>query len=142
MAEPDHVFVRPMPNLAADFMPAAYPFFYIEPKKYEREQRKQSFGGVMSLGLPTGAGYPRFWSVVRINWSSECITDAGDAVRRLYPEITPFLVSVAYKLLLIVSELLRRYYPKEKGPITSIDPIGNSPVIIKKVSIQPLAERT
>ena len=35
MAEPDHVFVRPMPNLAAKFMPAAYPFFYIEPKKYE-----------------------------------------------------------------------------------------------------------
>ncbi|GAQ89564.1 hypothetical protein KFL_005370010 [Klebsormidium nitens] len=71
MAEPDHVFVRPMPNLAADFMPAAYPFFYIEPKKYET--------------------------------------------------------------------LLRRYYPKDKGPITNIDPIGNSPVIIKKTDLQQIA---
>lgn len=32
-------------------------------------------------------------------------------------------------------EVLRKFYPKEKGPVSNIDPIGNSPVIIKKVSI-------
>jgi hypothetical protein len=29
--------------------------------------------------------------------------------------------------------VLRKFYPEEKGPITNIDPIGNSPVIIQKV---------
>lgn len=65
MAEPDHLIVKPIPNLAVDNLAAAFPFFYIEPKKYE--------------------------------------------------------------------QLLRKFYPEEKGPITNIDPIGNSPVIIKKV---------
>ncbi|XP_002991378.2 hydroxyproline O-arabinosyltransferase 1 isoform X1 [Selaginella moellendorffii] len=64
MAEPDHVILRPIPNLAIDDMPAAYPFFYITPKSHEK--------------------------------------------------------------------LLRRYFPEDRGPITNIDPIGNSPVIIKK----------
>lgn len=65
MAEPDHVFIKPLPNLASELMPAAFPFFYIEPKKNEA--------------------------------------------------------------------VLRKFYPEEKGPITNIDPIGNSPVIIQKV---------
>jgi hypothetical protein len=29
---------------------------------------------------------------------------------------------------------LRKFFPEDKGPITKIDPIGNSPVIIEKVS--------
>lgn len=66
MAEPDHVFVKPMPNLAHGSIPAAYNFFYITPVKNEK--------------------------------------------------------------------IIRKYYPM--GPITSIDPIGNSPVIIKKVNKQ------
>lgn len=65
MAEPDHIFVRPLPNLARDD-PAAFPFFYITPSEHE--------------------------------------------------------------------SVLRKYYPKERGPVTNIDPIGNSPVIIKKVT--------
>ena len=65
MAEPDHVFIRPLPNLATEDMPAAFKFFYIVPTENE--------------------------------------------------------------------EVLRKFFPKEKGPITNIDPIGNSPVIIKKV---------
>ena len=65
MAEPDHVFIKPLPNLATEDMPAAFAFFYITPKENE--------------------------------------------------------------------EVLRKFYPKELGPITNIDPIGNSPVIIKKV---------
>ena len=65
MAEPDHVFIRPLPNLATEEMPAAYKFFYIVPTENE--------------------------------------------------------------------ENLRKFFPVEKGPITNIDPIGNSPVIIKKV---------
>lgn len=65
MSEPDHVIVKPIPNLSKDGLGAAFPFFYIEPKKYE--------------------------------------------------------------------SVLRKFFPQEKGPITDIDPIGNSPVIVSKV---------
>lgn len=67
MAEPDHIIVKPIPNLSRDGHGAAFPFFYIEPKKYE--------------------------------------------------------------------STLRKYFPENKGPITQIDPIGNSPVIIAKVIV-------
>lgn len=67
MSEPDHVIVRPIPNLAKGGLGAAFPFFYIEPKKYE--------------------------------------------------------------------STLRKFYLEEEGPITNIDPIGNSPVIVGKVHI-------
>lgn len=67
MSEPDHIIVKPIPNLSKDGLGAAFPFFYIEPKKYE--------------------------------------------------------------------SVLRKYFPAEKGPITNIDPIGNSPVIVGKVCI-------
>ncbi|EEC70391.1 hypothetical protein OsI_01349 [Oryza sativa Indica Group] len=70
MAEPDHIFVRPLPNLARDD-PAAFPFFYITPSEHE--------------------------------------------------------------------SVLRKYYPKERGPVTNIDPIGNSPVIIKKTQLEKIA---
>lgn len=65
MAEPDHIFLRPLPNLAAGGEAAAYPFFYIKPEKNEK--------------------------------------------------------------------IIRKYYPEENGPVTNVDPIGNSPVIIQKV---------
>ncbi|KAG0570125.1 hypothetical protein KC19_6G140600 [Ceratodon purpureus] len=71
MAEPDHVFIRPVPNLATEEMPAAFKFFYIVPTENE--------------------------------------------------------------------EILRKFFPKEKGPITNIDPIGNSPVIIKKSQLEKIA---
>lgn len=66
MAEPDHIFVNPLPNLATDTEPAGYPFFYIKPAENEK--------------------------------------------------------------------IMRKFYPKEYGPVTNVDPIGNSPVIIHKVS--------
>lgn len=66
MAEPDHIFANPLPNLARGDHPAAFPFFYIKPAEHE--------------------------------------------------------------------EIIRKYYPEELGPVTNVDPIGNSPVIIKKVS--------
>lgn len=65
MAEPDHLFVKPMPNLAHGSVPAAFKFLYIVPEMYE--------------------------------------------------------------------EIIRKYYPMNSGPVTLIDPIGNSPAIIKKV---------
>lgn len=65
MSEPDHVIVKPIPNLSKDGLGAAFPFFYIEPKKYE--------------------------------------------------------------------SVLRKFFPQQNGPITDIDPIGNSPVILSKV---------
>ncbi|KAJ6794844.1 hydroxyproline O-arabinosyltransferase 1-like [Iris pallida] len=71
MAEPDHIIVKPIPNLSKDGLAAAFPFFYIEPKKYEAT--------------------------------------------------------------------LRKFFPEDKGPITDIDPIGNSPVIIEKRSLEKIA---
>ncbi|GLJ10046.1 hypothetical protein SUGI_0120820 [Cryptomeria japonica] len=71
MAEPDHIIVKPIPNLAKGSLPAAFPFFYITPAKYEN--------------------------------------------------------------------VIRKFFPEDKGPITKIDPIGNSPVIIKKESLEKIA---
>lgn len=68
MAEPDHIFVNPLPNLASRTQPAGYPFFYIKPAENEK--------------------------------------------------------------------IIRKFYPKDKGPVTDVDPIGNSPVIIQKVKSQ------
>ena len=65
MAEPDHIFVNPLSNLAHGGLPAAFPFFYIKPEQNEK--------------------------------------------------------------------IIRKFYPEENGPVTNVDPIGNSPVIIKKV---------
>ena len=65
MAEPDHIFVNPLPNLAHGGLPAGFPFFYIKPTQNEK--------------------------------------------------------------------IIRKFFPKENGPVTNVDPIGNSPVIIKKV---------
>lgn len=67
MAEPDHIFVNPLPNLAAGGSPAGFPFFYIKPVDNEK--------------------------------------------------------------------IIRKFFPEENGPVTNVDPIGNSPVIIKKVKI-------
>ncbi|KAJ8641240.1 hypothetical protein MRB53_017934 [Persea americana] len=71
MAEPDHVIVKPIPNLSKDSLGAAFHFFYIQPEKYE--------------------------------------------------------------------SILRKFFPEDRGPITNIDPIGNSPVIIKKASLEKIA---
>ncbi|KAH6804783.1 Hyp O-arabinosyltransferase-like protein [Perilla frutescens var. frutescens] len=71
MSEPDHILVKPIPNLSRDGLGAAFPFFYIEPKKYET--------------------------------------------------------------------VLRKFFPEEKGPITNIDPIGNSPVIVGKDALKKIA---
>lgn len=67
MAEPDHIFLKPLPNLVYEEYPAAFPFFYIKPAENEK--------------------------------------------------------------------IIRKFYPEEMGPVSNIDPIGNSPVIIKKVHI-------
>jgi len=40
MAEPDHIFVNPLPNLARGGYPAAFPFFYIKPSENEKIIRK------------------------------------------------------------------------------------------------------
>ncbi|KAL4563568.1 hypothetical protein LXL04_027611 [Taraxacum kok-saghyz] len=71
MAEPDHIFINPLPNLARAEYPAGYSFFYIEPKKNEN--------------------------------------------------------------------IIRKYYPIENGAINNVDPIGNSPVIIRKDLLKKIA---
>ncbi|GFY92267.1 hypothetical protein Acr_08g0006630 [Actinidia rufa] len=40
MAEPDHIFVNPLPNLAHGSLPAGFPFFYIKPTQNEKIIRK------------------------------------------------------------------------------------------------------
>lgn len=74
MAEPDHIFVNPLPNLAHGGLPAGFPFFYIKPTDNEK--------------------------------------------------------------------IIRKFFPEENGPVTNVDPIGNSPVIIKKVNLLPLISMT
>ncbi|XP_050203898.1 hydroxyproline O-arabinosyltransferase NOD3-like [Mercurialis annua] len=71
MAEPDHIFANPLPNLAHGGHPAAFPFFYIKPTEHEK--------------------------------------------------------------------IVRKFYPEEKGPVNNVDPIGNSPVIIKKSLLEDIA---
>ncbi|KAK7245571.1 hypothetical protein RIF29_40418 [Crotalaria pallida] len=71
MAEPDHIFVRPLPNLAHGGHPAAFPFFYIRPDQNEK--------------------------------------------------------------------VIRKFYPEEFGAVTNVDPIGNSPLIIRKDLIAKIA---
>lgn len=71
MAEPDHIFTKPLPNLAHGDQPAGFPFFYIKP---------------------------------------------GENIN-----------------------IIRKYYPEEMGSVTKIDPIGNSPVIIKKSILEKIA---
>ncbi|PON53309.1 Hydroxyproline O-arabinosyltransferase [Parasponia andersonii] len=71
MAEPDHIFVNPLPNLAHGEYPAAFPFFYITPAQHEK--------------------------------------------------------------------IIRKFYPEEYGPVKNVDPIGNSPVIIKTVLLEKIA---
>ncbi|KAI3710045.1 hypothetical protein L2E82_39818 [Cichorium intybus] len=36
-------------------------------------------------------------------------------------------------------KIIRKYYPKEYGPVTNVDPIGNSPVIIRKDLLEKIA---
>ncbi|CAL9118687.1 hydroxyproline O-arabinosyltransferase PLENTY-like [Musa acuminata AAA Group] len=71
MAEPDHIFVKPLPNLARDDYPAGFPFFYMSPDEH--------------------------------------------------------------------AQTVRKYFPEENGPVTKIDSIGNSPVIIKKSMLEMIA---
>lgn len=71
MAEPDHIFVNPLPNLAHGKNPAGFSFFYIKPTEH-------------------------------VN-------------------------------------IIRKFYPEENGPVTNIDPIGNSPVIIEKTLLEEIA---
>jgi hypothetical protein len=40
MAEPDHLYLKPLDNLMNGRTPAAFPFFYIDPKKYPKLVRR------------------------------------------------------------------------------------------------------
>ena len=49
MSEPDHLWLRPMPNLMVGQRPAAFPFFYIEPAKKDFKHITEKFTGPLSL---------------------------------------------------------------------------------------------
>ena len=67
MCEPDHVWLRPMPNLmASDARPAAFPFFYIEPAKKDFRHITEKFTGPLTLKkaesiAPMGAALSVQW---------------------------------------------------------------------------------
>ena len=48
MSEPDHVWLRPMPNLMAGERMAAFPFFYIEPAKPDSKHITEKFTGPLT----------------------------------------------------------------------------------------------
>lgn len=48
MSEPDHVWLKPMPNLMVGQRPASFPFFYIEPSKTEFLPITQKFTGPLT----------------------------------------------------------------------------------------------
>lgn len=45
MSEPDHIFIRPLPNLMVGETPAAFPFFYIAPSAKENADVTRMFVG-------------------------------------------------------------------------------------------------
>ncbi len=50
MSEPDHLWLRPMPNLMIDnHRPTAFPFFYIEPAKKDFKPLTEKFTGPLTL---------------------------------------------------------------------------------------------
>lgn len=54
MSEPDHVWLRPMPNLMTGDIPAAFPFFYIEPAKPDFRPITEKFTGKLTLKQAEG----------------------------------------------------------------------------------------
>lgn len=48
MSEPDHIWLKPMPNLMVGDHPAAFPFFYIEPSKAAFLPITQKFTGPLT----------------------------------------------------------------------------------------------
>lgn len=46
MSEPDHLFLKPLPNLMKGDRPAAFPFFYIEPSKKDFVDITRKFIGM------------------------------------------------------------------------------------------------
>lgn len=49
MSEPDHVWLKPMPNLMDGNKPAAFPFFYIEPSKKDYLPITEKFTGKLTM---------------------------------------------------------------------------------------------
>ena len=49
MSEPDHVWLKPMPNLMTGEAPASFPFFYIEPAKPDYRAITEKFTGKLTL---------------------------------------------------------------------------------------------
>lgn len=48
MAEPDHIFIRPLPNFMRGDTPAAFPFFYIEPASAKSRPITLKFTGPLT----------------------------------------------------------------------------------------------
>ena len=48
MGEPDHLWLKPMPNLMKGVHPAAFPFFYIEPARKHYRAITERFTGALT----------------------------------------------------------------------------------------------
>lgn len=55
MGEPDHLLMKPLPNLIDGKNPVAYPFFYIKPEENEKIIRKFYPKGAISNVDPIGS---------------------------------------------------------------------------------------
>ncbi len=48
MSEPDHIWLKPMPNVMMGEKPASFPFFYIEPAKASNVPLVEKFTGKLT----------------------------------------------------------------------------------------------
>ncbi|PSS24313.1 Hydroxyproline O-arabinosyltransferase [Actinidia chinensis var. chinensis] len=162
MAEPDHIFVNPLPNLAHGSLPAGFPFFYIKPTQNEKIIRKffpEENGPVTNVD-PIGNSpviikkdtlekIAPTWMNVSLRMKDDPETDkAFGWVLEMYAyAVASALHGVQHILrkdfMLQVStqneKIIRKFFPEENGPVTNVDPIGNSPVIIKKDTLEKIA---
>jgi hypothetical protein len=110
MSEPDHIFLRPLPNLMRGDAPAAFPFFYIEPHKADN----------LPVGGPGRSELSWFgWQSVRMD---SCSTPARLFAALLQLQNTPN-----------PPQIVKHFVPG--GALTEAQaeemaPIGNSPTFL------------
>ena len=68
MGEPDHIWLKPLPNMMKGENPAAFPFFYIEPTKDEYIKITEKFVGNLDSIQQKGQLYPIGSSPTMLSW--------------------------------------------------------------------------
>lgn len=68
MGEPDHIWLKPLPNMMRGENPAAFPFFYIEPTKDEYIKITEKFVGKLDSIEQKAQLYPIGSSPTMLSW--------------------------------------------------------------------------